>query len=216
MRNWKAEAVERINQLVENGEEHAEAVRRVTLEYSGAILSDAEASLNNLFVQKQKKIWAEPTGMDQLRFDYGGQEFSTSDAPVRFTDDDGKERFKPARFSTAAERSDSLEARTQHHLSWVRRSEAEHARENKQNALFISMGFDISKPWDEMRHRDTTCWRCGLGWRAGDPFEKGHSDRPQSQGGVEVDWEHQSCNRSAQDNPVSPIENLGDDAEAAA
>lgn len=215
MRNWKAEAVDRINQLVEGGQPADEAVRRIVLDFGDAILSAAEADLGNLFVQKQKKMWAEPNGMDQLRFDYGGHEFSTPDAPVRVIDADGKERFKPARFSTAAERIDSIEARIQHHLSWVRRSEAEHARENKQNGLLISLGFDINATWDEIRHVKTVCWRCGLGWRAGDPFEKGHSDRPQSQGGVEIKWEHQSCNRSAQDNPVSLVQSVDDDEAAA-
>lgn len=203
MRNWKAEAVDQINRLVETGHSPNEAVQRIVLDFGGAIIAAAEADLNKLFVQKQKKTWAEPDEMEQLRFDFDGNELSTSDAPVRYIDADGKERFKPARFSTASERINSIEARIQHHLSWVRRSEAEHARENKQNGLLISLGFDIEATWDEIRHHDTTCWRCGLGWRSGDPFERGHSDRPESQGGVKVEWEHKSCNRSAQDNPVA-------------
>jgi hypothetical protein len=66
----------------------------------------------------------------------------------------------------------------------------------------------MNTSWDEVKHRadGTTCWRCGLGWRSGDPFEQGHSDRPQSQGGVKVEWEHRSCNRSAKDNPVARID----------
>lgn len=211
MGNWKTEAVKRATELVDDGHHPADAVREIMLEYRSEMEWDTEAALLKLLSDKQKKAWAEPPGMDQLRFDLGGHEISISDAPVRYIDDDGEERFKPARHSTAAERLASLEARVQHHQSWVRRSEAEHTREIQQNMLLIDLGADLAAPWDQMRHADTTCWRCGLGWRAGDPFEIGHCDKPQSQGGVAVAWEHRSCNRSAQDNPVAIL----DDGEVA-
>lgn len=203
MGSWKNEAIKRAVKLLDDGLHPDDAVREIMLEYRSQIEWDAEASLLKLLMGKQKKAWAEPTGMDQLRFDLGGHEVSIADAPVRYIDEDGQERFKPARHSSAIERVASHEAKVQHHQSWARRSEAEHTREIQQNALLATLGVDLSATWDQIRHKDNSCWRCGLGWRAGDPFEMGHCDRPESQGGVEVAWEHRSCNRSAQDNPVS-------------
>lgn len=215
MKSWKAEMLNRAVRLVEEGLHPEDAVRDIIPEYRSQIEWDAEASLLRLVMGKQKKAWAEPVGMEQLRFELEGHEICTSDAPVRTVDEDGQERFKPARYSTAIEREASLQAKVLHHLSWARRSEAEHTREVQQNGLLASLGVDLSLTWDEIRHKNNTCWRCGLGWRAGDPFEMGHNDRPASQGGVEVAWEHRSCNRSAQDNPVSSYEQDANDEEAA-
>lgn len=215
MGNWKSEAIKRAAELVDDGHHPADAVREIMLDYRSEIEWDTEASLLNLLTQKQKKAWAEPPGMEQLRFNLNGNDISIPDTPVRFVDEDGEERFKPARHSTISERLDSNAARIQHHQSWIRRSEAEHQRETLQMEVLIGLGVDINMTWDQMRHTNTCCWRCGLGWRAGDPFEMGHCDRPQSQGGTEVSWEHRSCNRSAEDNPVSHP-NFADDTDRGA
>jgi hypothetical protein len=205
MNTWLTEALKRMAELVDDGKHPEDAARDVRVDYRSQIDWDAEEALLRAFNKKQKCAWAEPPiDMDQLRFDLGGHEISISDAPVRYVDDDGEERFKPARHSTAYERLDSLTARLQHHQSWVRRTESEHSREVQQNGVLSFMGIDLDQTWDQIRHTETTCWRCLQGWRAGDPFEFGHRDRPQSQGGVEIAWEHRSCNRSAQDNPVAP------------
>jgi hypothetical protein len=207
MLNWKTEAAKRAAELVNDGTHPEDAVRTLVTEYRQEIEWDAEEALLKLVTKKQKDAWAEPPAdMDQLRFDLDGYEISINDAPVRYVDADGVERFKPARYSTGNERLDSTAARIQHHVSWVKRSEAEHNRELKQNELLISLGQGPDTTWDQMRHRDTRCWRCGQGWRAGDPFEHGHCDRPESQGGVQVAWEHKSCNRSAKDNPVARLD----------
>jgi hypothetical protein len=212
MRNWKAKAIEDINELLEAGRPADEAVHQVISNFSGVIIAAAEADVSNALHCKQKKAWAEPNDMHQLRFEFDGYEFSTSDAPVRYIDADGQERFKPARFSTGSERVDSFAAGVQHHLSKARYFEGAYSRESQQNAKMIAVGLDPEKIWDENRHQHTKCWRCGLGWRAGDPFERGHSDRPESQGGTQVEWEHRSCNRSAQDNPVArPEDDMPED-----
>lgn len=212
MPTWKTDAVKRLAELVEEGRQPEDAVEDVVDEFASNIRWDAEETLLRSLSKKQKDSWAEPEPLDQLRFDLGGHEISISDAPVRYVDEDGDERFKPARHSTAIEREDSIAARIQHHLSWVTRSEAEHSRERTQNALMIELGVDLSKTWDEIRHSDTVCWRCLEGWRPGDPFERGHCDRPESQGGVQVAWEHRSCNRSAQDNPVANPDEITDES----
>jgi hypothetical protein len=206
MPNWKTEALKRISELVDDGKQPEDAVLEILPEYEAEMRWEAEMTLLRKFKQQQKDLWAEPRDdMDQLRFNLEGFEFAIADAPVRYVDEDGDERFKPARFSTGSERLDSTAHRIQHHLSWVRRSEAEHSRETEQNAKLIELGIDPDRPWDKLRHTNTVCWRCGKGWRAGDPFELGHCDKPQSQGGRQVAWEHRSCNRSAQDNPVAEL-----------
>jgi hypothetical protein len=204
MPNWMIEAKKKVGALVDDGHRFEDAVDEIVLEYQTEIRWEAEVKLARAFQNDQKSQWAEPPrNMDQLRFDINGVEIAISDAPVRYVDDEGDERFKPARHSTPSEREESLAARCQHHLSWVRRSEAEHAREREQNALLDTFGLDMSLTWDQMRHAETICWRCGTGWLAGDPFELGHCDRPESQGGTQIAWEHRSCNRSEQDNPVA-------------
>lgn len=205
MRNWRTEAIERVRRLIDQGELPEDAVRQVMADYSREISYDVESSLLRSFFDQLKKEWAEPPAdIEQLRFNLEGHEIAVPDTPVRYVDGDGQVRYKPARFSTAEERLASIEARGQHHQSWVKRCEGEHRREVKQIELLLSLGVDVTKPHDQLRHASTICWRCGLGWREGDPFEKGHSDRPASQGGTRIEWEHRSCNRSAQDNPVDP------------
>jgi hypothetical protein len=206
MPNWKTEALKRISELVDDGKQPEDAVLEILPEYEAEMRWEAEMTLLRKFKQQQKDLWAEPRDdMDQLRFNLEGFEFAIADAPVRYIDEDGEERFKSSRFSTGSEREESHSARHQHHISWARRSEADHSREREQNALLEQMGIDTEQPWDKLRHTNTVCWRCGEGWRAGDPFEHGHRDKPESQGGVEIAWEHRSCNRSAQDNPVAEL-----------
>lgn len=213
MPNWKTEALKKMTALVYEGQHPDDAVQEVIAEFRAEIGIDAEFSLLRSFQKQQKSAWAEPPDdMAQLRFDLNGLEVSISDAPVRYVDEDGEERFKSSRFSTGSEREESHSARYQHHISWARRSEADHSREREQNALLVQMGIDPEQPWDKLRHTNTVCWRCGEGWRAGDPFEHGHRDKPESQGGVEIAWEHRSCNRSAQDNPVAELPDDGDEA----
>lgn len=216
MRNWRTEAIERVRDLINEGELAEDAVREVMRDYQREINNDVELSLLRSLADQFKKEWAEPPAeMEQLRFNLQGHEIAVPDTPVRYVDGDGQVRYKPARFSTAEERLASIEARGQHHQSWVQRCEGEHRREVEQIELLISLGVDVTKPHDQLRHASTICWRCGLGWREGDPFEKGHSDRPASQGGVRIEWEHRSCNRSAKDNPVNPAPPTIDDEEAA-
>jgi hypothetical protein len=210
MPDFLSDAVVKLDELVEGGDDVRAAAAKVIDEMHPILLLEAESRLLAAHKKLAKKQWAEPEDRpDQLRFNYNGFEAAISDTKVRKIDEDGVERFVPARFSTAAERLDSLAARVQHHLSHVRRAEAEHQREERQTAQAFDMGLDLmNTSWDQVRHKadGTTCWRCGLGWRSGDPFEQGHSDRPQSQGGVKVEWEHRSCNRSAKDNPVARID----------
>ncbi|HKY14802.1 MAG TPA: hypothetical protein VJM33_07730 [Microthrixaceae bacterium] len=201
MSNWKSE----FDKLVEaawrdNNESPEDAVARLLPDYLHQIQLDEERKALDRFNVKRKKDWAEPDDkFDALRFDLGGEEFTINDAPVRWVDDDNEVRYKPARYSTGTERLDSLSSRVQHHASWVRRSEAEHSREREQIHAAALAGVDLENtPFDKARHLalDTRCWNCGGDYRDGDPFERGHSDKAASQGGSQVEWEHQSCNRS--------------------
>jgi len=207
MPNWKTEAIKKMEALIEDGYSIEDIAREMSLEYQTEIMWDAELSLAKALIKKLGETWAEPPkDMEQLRFDLNGTEIAIPDTPVRYVDEDGDVRYKPARLSTANERIDSIEARIQHHLSWVARSETEHTRELKQTAYMSEHGIDADTTWDQIRHRDTICGRCGEGWRPGDPFEMGHYDKPQSQGGKMVRWEHRSCNRSERDNPMPPLD----------
>jgi hypothetical protein len=204
--DWTTEALKKVDDLVEGGMDHNDAILETIDTYAREIRIAAEIKLNNKFLETQKKRWAEPPDddMNQLRFSLDGHEFAISDARVRKVLPDGDITFIPAWKSTGEERLASLAARIHHHRNWVTRSEAEHTREHQQINRAFEVGLDLmNSEWGKVRHRDTKCWRCGGGWVDGDPFERGHSDRPRSQGGTEVEWEHRSCNRSAQDNPVA-------------
>ena len=207
MPDFLSDAVVKLDELVQAGEDVREGAVRIIDDMHSVLLLEAEQRLLRAYRSTKKKEWAEPSDRpDQLRLNFHGEEFAIADTPVRKVDDDGEEYFVPARFATSAERIDSLAARIYHHQSHIRRAEAEHQREERQASAAAAAGLDLmNTPWDEVKHlaEQTTCWRCGLGWRAGDPFEMGHSDKPQSQGGVVVEWEHRSCNRSAKDNPVA-------------
>jgi len=207
MPSWKTEALKKMDELVNDGLSLEDAAREMVLEYSTEILWDAEHRLMVNLNKQRQRTWAEPPDdMEQLRFDLNGMEVAIPETPVRYVDGDGEVRYKPARLSNANERQDSIQARIQHHLSWVRRSETEHARELEQTAYLIGQGFDADMTWDEIRHADTICGRCTEGWRPGDPFELGHCDKPASQGGRKVQWEHRSCNRIEGDNPVPSVD----------
>lgn len=205
MFDWKADALVKLEEAWVSGEDTGLAAQRIVKDFESTILLDAEFKLIKSMTSKQTKRWAEPpVDMPQLRFELEGVEFAVPDTPVRWIDEEGDERFKPARQSTGDEREASLEARIDHHQNWVRRTEAEHRREVEQNSNAAQLGVDLATvPWDMVRHMSTTCWRCGGGYRAGDPFEYGHVDKPASQGGRQVAWEHRSCNRSAGDSPVT-------------
>jgi hypothetical protein len=203
MPNWKTEAIKKMEALVEDGYPIEDIAREISLEYRTEIMWDAELSLAKALKKKLGETWAEPPkDMDQLRFDLNGVDVAIPDTPVRYVDEEGEVRYKPARLSTANERAASIEARIQHHISWVARSETEHTRELEQSAYMSEQGIDADTTWDEARHRDTICGRCRRGWEAGNPFEMGHYDKPKSQGGKLVRWEHRECNRSEGDNPM--------------
>jgi hypothetical protein len=213
MTDWLNDALKTLRERWERGQHEDDAIQATVAELSTLILLDAEERLNRRFKQRLKDEWAEPApreNLNQLRFNLGDIEIAVADTPVRVVHPDGHEELKPASRSTGAEREDSIAARIQHHVSHVRRAEGEHRREVEQNHAAEALGLRIRDvAFDDLRHQatGTKCWRCGLGWRAGDPFERGHSDRPASQGGVVVEWEHRSCNRSCRDNPVArPLE----------
>jgi hypothetical protein len=205
MPKWKDELRLKVERKLEEGVPLGVAFADVSADYQVEIQIEFEARELRQFKRKQRERWAEPDpDSSQLRFSFDGFEFAIPDTPVRFVDDDGEEQFKPASVSTGEERLDSSEHRIQHHQSWVRRSEAEHRRELEQIAAANDLNIDLMHtPFEEVRHASTECWRCNEGYRAGDPFERGHRDAPASQGGTVTSWEHRSCNRNAGDNPVA-------------
>ena len=218
MSDWKAKARQQIHQKMAEGKTLADAISEVMPEFQTEALQDMQNDLAKRVKNELKNIWAEPpvNKLEQGQFDFGEVTFKRSDVPVRCVDDQGNVYYKHPRWSTPAEREDSLSAREDHHRSWMKRSQSELRREQTQNEIARENGFDMGAVWDEWEHHspaaNTKCWRCGLGWRAGDPFERGHSDRPESQGGTQVEWEHRSCNRSAQDNPVArPEDDMPED-----
>lgn len=140
----------------------------------------------------------------QLQLPFGEAELTIDDAPVRYTREDGTVDFKPARYSTGAEREESFRDKAETLRRKARIADKQKEREERQNDLAARLGLDLrNEVWDQLRHRETKCWRCGDGYRLGDPFERGHVDKPESQGGTAIAWEHRSCNRSAQDNPTT-------------
>lgn len=197
---------EEIEARTNEGEDLSVVISDVAERNSERIRFDFERKTADKLSKKFQKQWAEPACADdpeQLTLDLGEHVFRLPDWKVQVHREDGTVVYIPAKLSTAEQRQDSHEARIQHHNSWARRIEAEHARDREQTARMASLGIDVSQPWDALRHRDTRCWRCGLGWIKGNPFERGHSDAPKVQGGTVTEWEHRSCNRSSRDNPVA-------------
>lgn len=207
MTGWIDEINKELDELIEQtGRAAEDLINELLPKYRNQIDLDAERRALSRFNADKRKAWAEPADdLGQLRFALNGYgEVAISASPVRCIGPDNEPFYKSPSHSTGAEREDSHAARIQHHLSWVRRSESELNREREQNAALTLLGVDIENlTWEELRDGDKVCWRCGLGYRAGDPFERGHYDRPESQGGVKTAWEHRSCNRSAQDNPTT-------------
>jgi len=205
MSNWGNKSVAELTQAEIEGKNLDDVLQQILADNAVNIRYDAETRLGNAFKALQRNEWANPAVQEaQLRFDLDGIEFAIPETPVRYIDGDGEERFKSARRSTGEEREASINARHSYHQGHVIRAEAEAQREASQNSLAALQGIDLStKTWDEIRHSNTVCWRCLQGYRHGDPFERGHSDRPESQGGAQTRWEHMSCNRSEKDNPVA-------------
>lgn len=205
MPDFLSDAIVKVDELMSTGMDAHDATRAVITDLRSVVMLDAEMKLHQQWKARAKREWAEPPERpDQLRFTYDGVELAIPETRVQVVDSDGEVTFKSAQLTTGNQRLQSNYAKIQHHQSIIRRAESEAQREERQIASGFDLGLDIANtPWIELRHKDTKCWRCGLGWRAGDPFEMGHSDKPQSQGGVVVEWEHRSCNRSAKDNPVA-------------
>lgn len=218
MNDWKAKAQQEIKRLIAEGKSLDEAAVEVMRTFGDEAFNDAVLDVTKRVKKELKRDWAEPplNKLDQLQLNFGEVVFKWSDAPVRCVDDHGNVYYKHVRWSTPVERVNSLIARQEHHDSEQRRATAERRSEETQNEIARRAGFDMDAVQDKWVHdspaANTKCWRCGLGWRAGDPFEQGHSDRPESQGGTKVEWEHRSCNRSAQDNPVArPEDDMPED-----
>lgn len=207
MPNFISDAIVKVDELMSTGIDSHEATRLVIEQLQSLVMLEAEMKLHQQWKSNAKREWAEPPERpDQLRFTYNGVELAIPDTRVRLVDTDGDETWVSAQRSTGNQRLESSYARIQHHQSIIRRTESEARREEEQIAVAFDLGLDIANnAWDQERHQAeaTSCWRCGLGWRSGDPFEFGHSDKPESQGGVITEWEHRSCNRSAKDNPVA-------------
>lgn len=207
MPNFISDAIVKVDELMSTGMDSHEATRLVIEQLQSLVILEAEMKLHQEWKARAKREWAEPPERpDQLRFTYEGVELAIPDTRVRLVDSDGEPTYNPAQLTTGHQRLDSSYAKIQHHQSIIRRTESEARREEEQIAVAFDLGLDVANnPWNQVRHQaeGTLCWRCGLSWRAGDPFESGHSDKPESQGGVVTEWEHRSCNRSARDNPVA-------------
>lgn len=147
---------------------------------------------------------------DQLTLFVGEERFQVADRPVRFINEHKKEDFKPRRWANSEEAMKSYETKIRLHVQEAALAEREHTQEKQTQAGIERLGFDSSLPWDEIRHRDTRCQRCGGGYDRDDPFVHGHKISA-VQGGEEIGWEHHSCNSSARANPVPDVSETEDD-----
>lgn len=209
MSKWTDDAWNEITKRFNDGEDPENVIDDVRQRFGFEIAQQWGVDMLKKLDGFNKKQWEEPKGAldqnpDQLSFDFGGQEFAIPDWPVRVVED-GEVRFLPARLSNHEQRQRSHHARIEHHRAMQVRVEAESTREVKQNAEMELAGLNTALPFEQLYHESqgTRCWRCLGGWRYGDPFERGHSDAPRSQGGNVTEWEHRSCNRSSRDNPVA-------------
>lgn len=211
---WDDNAWNEITKRFDDGEDREDVIAEVADRFSHDINRKWRDDMLKKLDKHNKSLWEEPQGAieqnpNQLSFDFGDVAFKIPDWPVRLVED-GEVKFIPARLSNHEQRQQSHHARIEHHRTMQIRIEAEQQRETTQNAEMELAGLDTSLPFEQLYHESnvTRCWRCLGGWRAGDPFERGHSDAPRSQGGVVTEWEHRSCNRSAKDNPVArPVDN---------
>lgn len=205
MTTWREDANEEIFRRVNQGENRDDVIADVMAKYQPQIMLQAQIDAQAKLKRAMYRKWLEPDFEVQLSFSFSGKEWRIPDDPVRIVGPDGKATQIPAMHSTAEQRQASNELRVRRLQSLIRRSEAEQARDLRQSAEMLDAGLDLSLTWAAIQHQinGTKCWRCGDSVRPDDPFERGHSDAPASQGGTVTEWEHQSCNRSARANPVA-------------
>jgi len=139
-----------------------------------------------------RKEWAEPLQQPPLQLPISGAVEWVPDR-VLLVDDE----FRLRRYATFDEAIESDTARIEHHRGEQERARRDRDKEREVRDIARAEGLDVTKSWDELTMGEEVCWRCGGGWRPGDPFESGHVGTPGSKGGVQVAWEHASCNRSA-------------------
>jgi len=184
------------------GDDLAKCIEELIEENLQTLKEDAIDKVYADHIKNRTKEWAgKEADHRQMSFWHNEELLSCIDRPVRIVDEDtGEISFLPASLSNVSQRLQSLTDLIQYHLSRVRIVESEHAAEVNNASKLLAHGFDPSRPWVELRHRDTTCWRCGGGFRIEDPFVHGHCEGAAVYGGTKVQWEHQSCNSSAQQN----------------
>lgn len=196
----------RIQQLLAESFERGENVQERLLDLVDEHIDGIkEAAIDKLYkkhLNVRHTEWAgDPGDGHQLRFFVGEDLVHCIDKPVRVVDHEtGEETYKPARYSTYSERTVSLQDVIQYHHGQARVHEQYLVQEQRTAQTLLEHGLDPELTWDEIRHANTTCWRCGNGYQHGDYFVQGHCEGAAALGGTAVKWEHNSCNSSAQQN----------------
>lgn len=215
----KDDLVSQIMARLASGEHYEDVVDSV-VQANGALAGRMLKRLLVKAVEKEAKSKARrPDGFAQLSLDFGdGTVGHIADRVVYITEADGTKIIKDARYATGAERERSLHQWMNDCKRQISIAEGEIQKEMQLQSVAALHGIDlVNEPFYKAKAQleNIKCWRCGMGFIDGVPFESGHSDKPFSQGGTEMRWEHRSCNRSAKDNPVNSVEQTTNDEEAA-
>jgi len=198
-----------VNELVDAGFEYNEAIELVVAKNGTKANDMLTRKLRKRYEQDAKTEARRSNPTQQLSFDYDNVTWAIPARRVYIEHDDGRKTIKPAGLSTGEERLKSMDQTLDECRKIAARTEAERTNEERLQSQAALRGMDLTtQPFRTELHKvtGTKCWRCGLGYIEGDPFEMGHSDKPHSQGGIQVNWEHRSCNRSAKDNPVNYVQ----------
>lgn len=190
---------------IDLGYDGDDAVDLVLSEHRDTVGAWVHDQLTSTVNKQLRQDWLYPKEYDQLRIDFGDDvSVVIPDRKVRTVDADGSESFKPARFANRDEQLTSIQLQIQEHYRLARNGEKDHTQTESAWAIIVARGGDPEKSWDEIRHAETICFRCGEGRKAHDPFEKGHRISVDAGGDyteANLAWVHQSCNRTQGTNP---------------
>lgn len=210
MSNEKDDLVGQIMERMSDGEHYEDVVDSI-VSTNGQMAARMLKRVLLKAVEKEAKSTARrPEGFSQLSLDLGdGTTLHIPDRWIYIEEPDGTKIIKAARFSTGAERERANHQWINDCKRQISIAEGEIQREAQMQSVAALRGIDlVNEPFYKVKAQveDIKCWRCGMGFIDGVPFESGHSDKPFSQGGTEMRWEHDKCNKEAKANPVKSVQ----------
>lgn len=220
MSDEKDDLVSQIIERMSGGEHYEDVVDNIVLA-NGQMAARMLKRVLLKAVEKEAKSKARrPESFGQLSIDFGnGLHGHIPDRWIYIVEPDGTKIIKAARFSTGIERERANHQWVNDCKRQISIAEGEMQKETQLQSVAALRGIDlVNQPFYKVKAEveKIKCWRCGMGFLDGVPFESGHSDKPFSLGGTEMRWEHKTCNAEAKANPVMSVEHEATSQEESA